>query len=110
MSILDGRFHFSGISNSLTPILHQPAYIDIYCYFCFDLRTFNAYKNGIYINTTADGRIYFYSYVFGFHFSVSYVTEADVGIYKIQSVDKGFTWFTVIDVEGNLVHSIMYNT
>ena len=110
MSILDGGFLFFGISNSLTPILHQPAYINIYCLHCFDFGTFNTYKNGIYINASADGRIHVYSHSFGFRFRVSYVTEGDVGIYKIQSIDQGFTWFTVMDVEGNLIHSIMYNT
>ncbi|XP_062505009.1 uncharacterized protein LOC134181759 [Corticium candelabrum] len=95
----DRYFRFWRIYTTLTPILHQRAYIYIYCFSCFDLGTFKIYKNGIYLNTSADERIYFYSSYSRFRFIMSYVTEVDFGIYEILFVDRGISWFTVIDVQ-----------
>ena len=100
MSILDWFYHFLGISTTLTPILHQRVYIYITCIFCFDLGTFKIYKNGVYLNASANDRIDFYGSSSRFRFTVSYVTEGDIGIYEIHSVDRGVSWFTVIDVQG----------
>ena len=88
--------------------MYPSAEIEITCDLIFgycdvDLGKAKIYRNGIYVNTSTDDRFVLDESIHDIRIFVSNLTEADVGIYEIRLVDHGVSWFTFIDVPGQLI-------
>ncbi len=57
------------------------------------------------MNTSTDDRLVLDEDSYEITFTVLYVNEGDVGLYEMRLVDNGYSWFTVIDVQGKLINT-----